>query len=180
MAIVHAHSKPDIFITMTCNPQWPEITAELRPYHSPQVRTDIIARVFNLKPDALIHDLIENEVLGKTIAHMYVIEFQKRGLPHAHILLILQDSDKPRTPEHVDTIISAEIPDKTQFPELYETIVNCMLHGPCGPLSKDASCMNNGKCSKGYPKDYSEETILTSDGYPKYQRRDDGTFTIKG
>ena len=180
MAIVRAHSKPDIFITMTCNPQWPEIRAELQPHHSPQDRTDIIARVFKLKLDALIHDLIENGVLGKTIAHMYVIEFQKRGLPHAHILLILQDSDKPRTPEHVDTIISAEIPDQTQFPKLYETVVNCMLHGPCGPLSNDASCMQNGTCSKAYPKDYSEQTILTTDGYPRYRRRDDGVFVIKG
>ena len=25
---------------------------------------------------------------------MYVIEFQKRGLPHAHILLILADHDR--------------------------------------------------------------------------------------
>ncbi|TMC16317.1 MAG: hypothetical protein E6J34_20245 [Chloroflexi bacterium] len=180
MAIVRAHSKPDIFITMTCNSHWPEITAELRPHHSPQDRTDIIARVFKLKLDVLLNDLIENEVLGKTVAHTYVIEFQKRGLPHAHILLIVRDSDKPRTPEHVDTIISAEIPNKTQHPELYETVINCMLHGPCGPLSKDASCMNNGKCSKKYPKDYSEQTILTSDGYPKYRRRDDGVFVIKG
>ena len=39
--------------------------------------------------------------------------------------------------------------------------------------------MRNGKCSKGYPKDYSQQTILTADGYPKYRRRDDGAFIIK-
>jgi PIF1-like helicase/Helitron helicase-like domain at N-terminus len=180
MAIICAYGKPDLFITMTCNPNWPEITAELLPHQSAQDRPDLLARVFKLKLDALLHDLLENGVLGKTVAHMYVIEFQKRGLPHAHILLILQDIDKPRTPEIIDTIISAEIPDREQFPELYETVINCMLHGPCGPLATDASCMKDGKCSKGYPKQYSEQTILTLDGYPQYRRRDNGVFVIKG
>ena len=36
-----------------------------------------------------MNDLIAGEVLGKVVAHMHVIEFQKRGLPHAHILIIL-------------------------------------------------------------------------------------------
>ena len=169
MAIVRAHSKPDIFITMTCNPWWPDIIVELPLHHSSQDRVDIVARVFKLKLDALMNDVIENSFFGKTVAHMYVVEFQKRGLPHAHILLILQAPDKPWTPEDVDTIISAEIPEKTQFPELYETVVNYMLHGPCGPLAIDASCLHNGKCSKGYPKEYSEQTLLTSDGYPRYR-----------
>ena len=77
MAIVRAHSKPDIFITMTCNPRWPEITAELLPHQSAQDRPDIVSRVFRLKLDALLNDLIENGVLGKPVAHMRVIEFQK-------------------------------------------------------------------------------------------------------
>lgn len=31
-------------------------------------------------------------------------------------------------------------------------------------------CWKNGKCSKGFPKEYSEETILREDGYPLYKR----------
>ena len=77
IAIVRAYSKPDIFITMTCNPQWPEITAELLPHQSSQDRPDIVSRVFRLKLDALIDDLIHNSILGKVIAHMYGVEFQK-------------------------------------------------------------------------------------------------------
>ena len=92
MAIVRAHSKPDIFITMTCNLRWPEVKAELLTHQSAQDRPDIVARVFKLKLNALIDDLIDNRVLGKTVAHMHVIEFQKRRLPHAHILLILESS----------------------------------------------------------------------------------------
>ena len=43
IAIVRAYSEPDIFITMTCNPQWPEITAELLPHQSSQDSLDIVS-----------------------------------------------------------------------------------------------------------------------------------------
>ncbi|KAI9117841.1 hypothetical protein K1719_011256 [Acacia pycnantha] len=47
---------PDLFITFTCNPSWPEIS-----------------RLFgNVRPE------------------VYTIEFQKRGLPHAYILISLK------------------------------------------------------------------------------------------
>src|SRR5579859_5950100 len=43
MAIVRSHTKPDLFITMTCNPQWPEITENLAPHQTAQHRPDLIA-----------------------------------------------------------------------------------------------------------------------------------------
>ena len=42
---------------------------------------------------------------------MYVIKFQKCGLPHVHILLILAPEDKVRDSAIVNNIISAVIPD---------------------------------------------------------------------
>ena len=94
MAICRKYHKPDFFITMTCNPNWPEIKQELLECQKPQDRPDIVARVFKLKLDQLMNDLVHGGVLGKVVAYMYVIEFQKRGLPHAHILLILADHDR--------------------------------------------------------------------------------------
>jgi hypothetical protein len=35
MAFVKKFEKPDLFITMTCNPNWPEIQHELRPGRKP-------------------------------------------------------------------------------------------------------------------------------------------------
>lgn len=67
---------------------------------------------------------------------IYNVEFQKRGLPHAHILLFLHPDNKISSAEDIDKIISAEIPDSTESPELYEIIGDCMMHGPCGALNK--------------------------------------------
>ena len=64
-----------------------------------------------------MNDILKKNVLGKVKAHTVTIEWQKRGLTHAHILLIMADEDKPKTPEMIDRIVSAEIPDpaiKTQ------------------------------------------------------------------
>ena len=110
MAICREYHKPDFFITMTCNPHWPEIKEHLQAGQTAQDRPDLVARVFKQKFDQLMNDLIAGEVLGKVAAHMHVIEFQKRGLPHAHILIILASCDRVLTPELVDSIVVAELP----------------------------------------------------------------------
>ena len=97
MAIVRYCGKPDLFITMTCNPFWPDITAELLSHQTAQDRPELVSRVFNLKLKELLYDLKERKFFGRTVAFIHVIEFQKRGLPHAHILIILHSMDKPRT-----------------------------------------------------------------------------------
>ena len=56
--------------------------------------------------------------LGKAVAWTWVIEFQKRGLPHAHILLIVVASAKPRTPADIDECLCAEISDSATQPGL--------------------------------------------------------------
>ena len=48
MAIVRKFGKPDLFITMTCNPKWVEITRELNPGQTAQDRCDLCLRVFQL------------------------------------------------------------------------------------------------------------------------------------
>ena len=57
-----------------------------------------------------------------THANSQVTEFQKRGLPHAHILLILDQEDKLRSPDQYDQLICAELPDKDSQPELWEVV----------------------------------------------------------
>ena len=79
MGIVRALGRPDYFITMTCNPNWPEMTNELKPGEVPNDRPDLLCRVFRLKLNALMKFLIKDKIFGKVIGHIHVIEFQKRG-----------------------------------------------------------------------------------------------------
>jgi hypothetical protein len=166
---------------MTANPKWPEIVQALRPGENAVDRPDLVARVFKLKLEELLRDLVDEGVLGKHRAHTYVVEFQKRGLPHAHILLIVDEEDKPKTIAEIDQRVSAELPDKAAQPDLWNAVTTHMFHGPCGTTKKDAPCMNEeGDCTKDYPKEYSENTERVEDGYPIYKRPNNGREFMRG
>ena len=171
MTIVTKHGKPDIFLTMTANPKWPEIQENLLPHQNASDRPDVVSRVFNLKLKELLDDLLERHVLGHVTAFVYTIEFQKRGLPHAHLILFLADADKPRTTQDVDRLVSAEIPDPQVQPEFHDTVKRHMMHGPCGDLDPDCVCMENGECKKHFPKPLQQQTEFSVNGYPLYRRR---------
>ncbi|XP_029163622.1 uncharacterized protein LOC114935031 [Nylanderia fulva] len=82
-----------------------------------------------------------------------VIEFQKRGLPHLHLLAMLSDEDKPRLQEVIDMMVWAEIPNEEKYSELNEKVLKHMIHGPCGDPSRRYPCTgDDGICSKGFPK----------------------------
>ena len=158
MAIVRDIGKPSYFITITCNPNWPEIKRALFPGEQPGNRPEVLAKVFKIRLDALMHDLLKRQVLGKVIGHFYVIEYQKRGLPHAHILLFMEKEDLPSSPEVIDTVICAELPNRRANPLLYACVTKHMLHGPCGDDNLESPCMewkgNKKECTKEFPKDF--------------------------
>jgi hypothetical protein len=180
MSIVRVFGKPDFFITVTCNPKWPEIQNELKEGQSASDIPDIVSRIFRLKLKAILDMILNSHILGRCKAHMYTIEFQKRGLPHAHLLFIVNEEDKPRCIEDIDKIVQAEIPDPVTQPQLYETVTKCMNHGYCGQLFPDSPCMHNGLCSKKYPKQFQETTSNNNDGYPIYRRRNNGRTFVNG
>lgn len=69
MAICSQVGFPDLFITFTCNPNWPEIQRLLSKINlNSQDRPDIISRVFKIKFDELLCDLTKKHVLGRVIA----------------------------------------------------------------------------------------------------------------
>ena len=107
----------------------PEVKRELKQGQKPYDRPDVICRVFQLKKKEFIHDLLDKQVLGKYQAHVDVIEFQKRGAPNCHILIWIENFDK--TPQNIDNVISAEIPNKDYDPELYRLVMDKMINGWC-------------------------------------------------
>ncbi len=77
-----------------------------------------------MKLKELLNLITKKHILGKLIAKIYVIEYQKRGLPHAHILIFLHEDDKTEF-ENIDLIISAQIPNPIRFPQLFATVSKC-------------------------------------------------------
>ena len=179
-AIVRKYRKPDLFITFTCNAAWKEIQDELLPGEKAHDRPELTARVFNFKLKELLKDLLKDQVFGRVIAYMYTIEFQKRGLPHAHILLILAHKDKLHGAKDYDKIVCAELPDPEKEPDLFRLVTTFMIHNPCGRHTNQP-CMKNGCCKANYPKDFQSYTQSNDDGYPLYQRRQttQGGFAFK-
>jgi hypothetical protein len=196
MAICRFCQKPDIFLTMTANPKWPEVqeallkfqvnvvgengqeeTVESNRRQESSDRPDIIARVFNEKMDSLLTE-IKGGLFGAISGLVYTIEFQKRGLPHIHLLIFLQRAHKIRDADHVNSLISAKLPDPNVHPILWDAVTRLMLHGICGASNPRASCMKDGNCSRHFPKSFNPETRFGEDGYPEYARPNDGrTFT---
>ncbi|XP_029174600.1 uncharacterized protein LOC114943183 [Nylanderia fulva] len=62
MAIVRKNGKPDIFVTMTCNPNWREIKENLLPNQQPADRPDICARNCKISNSEIVDKFISAEI----------------------------------------------------------------------------------------------------------------------
>lgn len=111
---------------------------------------------------------------------LQTVEFQKRGLPHAHIILWTKTDTTEPTPSLIDSYVSAEIPNPADDPLAYALVAEHMTHGPCGSLNRTCPCMKDAKCSKFFPKPYNEETFVDQDGFARYRRRSNDLFIEKG
>ncbi|CAN0900491.1 ATP-dependent DNA helicase PIF1 [Linum grandiflorum] len=174
IAICRHYKNPDLFITFTCNAQWPEIVNAFKAdvgVHG-EDKPMVIARVFRMRLELLKEDLQKGHFFGRSIADMHTVEFQKRGLPHVHIILWLADECKPKTIDMVDKIISAELPDPLIDPIGYDAVTKFMIHGPCGESKPSSPCMKNGRCSKFFPKQFASKTTFDPNGYVTYRRRE--------
>ena len=100
-------------------------------------------------------EIERKKVFGNKVAHVFTIEFQKRGLPHMHVLLFLQGPDKIKTCAQVDKAVCVEFPSPDDDPVLFNTVKHCMVHGPCGLRRPQAPYMENDRCTKKYPRDFS-------------------------
>jgi hypothetical protein len=179
MAIARFAGKPTYFATLTCNPKWPEITDALLPGQQAHDRPDLIVQAFRLRLAELKRDLFDVGVLGACVAHVNTVEFQKRGLPHVHILMWIHRDAVSRTTADVDQVICVEIPNGTTDPLLYAMVTSSMMHGPCGPANPNAPCCKEtSECAKKFPKPFADVTKIETDGYPVYRRRPDGQTVV--
>ncbi|XP_076047297.1 uncharacterized protein LOC143028818 [Oratosquilla oratoria] len=180
LAYVSYYGSPDYFITFTMNPNWSELREGMNKTGSTETkscdRPDLVSRIFKLKVDSLIEDLTHKHIFGRVKAYLYSIEWQKRGLPHVHVLLWMEERV---TVDTVSQLISAEIPDKEKEPRLYDVVTKCMIHGPCKGYDESHLCCQGKhsraqKCGKGFPKTCRNDLFFGNNGYPEYKRRSVG------
>lgn len=155
IAVCRKYGCPDLFVTFTSNAGWPEILETLSsiPGQQPSDRPDIVNRVFKMKLNMLMDDIKKKKFFRPINAVLYTIEFQKRGLPHVHIIIWLA-KDGPLDAQKIDFHISAQLPDPRNDPMGYNVVSSFMIHGPCGNLNPSCPCMSEGKCTKFYPKGF--------------------------
>ena len=104
---------------MTCNPKWVYIEQNVLNRQKSEDCPDVTNRVFKLKVYLLIEKVTKGELFGAIKCNAYAVEWQKRGLPHIHLLLLLEEKFRP---EQLDDVISAEILDRETDPELVRIV----------------------------------------------------------
>jgi hypothetical protein len=148
----------------------------------------LVSRVFDLKKKVLLLHLCRKDILGPSTGRFWTIEYQKRSLPHCHILLFLGNSDQFHNPTMIDDVVCAELPDPEMDPDLCKIVRDCMVHicgeGLLAPCTSRDPATSEKTCNKLFPKPFTSETIPNEHGYPQYRRRNlpDVAFTkhVKG
>ena len=170
-----------LFLTMTANPHWPEITALLPEGQTSCDRPDIIARVFAAKISELLEKLRTRGYLCPshigTQWVVYAVEWQQGGLPHIHlaIRLIIDELITPMVTIHdqlkfMKTIISAKVPPPSS--PAYHLVNAFMIHGhPCKHCVRKRRQGGEG-CRFYFPKPVSTSTRIDQRGFPIYEREE--------
>jgi hypothetical protein len=76
MALPLRYHKPDLFITITCNPYWPEISRAIPVGSHWRFHPDIVGRVFMLKFAAILQEITVSAIFGEVLAYVWRVEWQ--------------------------------------------------------------------------------------------------------
>ena len=198
LALVSEFGRPSLFITLTCNPYWPEIMEQLLPGQTAFDRGDIVCQVFYRKLQAILKNMRSGKYFKvnnssqeyhKIQFEVRVIEYQRRGLPHAHLVFKFQDNfmpryeDKPALAVWIDQHICAVYPSLMTDQEpletgetfekdaIYADIVRSHMLHKCFPESNGGCKNENNVCSKGYDTNIiTNITTFDQRGFPQYRR----------
>ena len=92
---------PHILFTMTCNPNWLEIQSQLLEGQTAFNRFNVTVPVFKARLYQICANIRSGKYFhGSKVAYMLqVIEYQFRGLPHAHMVIHLVDDIDTYNPD---------------------------------------------------------------------------------
>jgi hypothetical protein len=104
-----------------------------------------------------------------------------------YLLLFLTTTTRFTTPEQVNKVVCAKIPDLLWDPisKLQALVIAHILHGPYRNNNLLALCMvykhlcSALTCSKWFPKLFTDQTLIHNNGYLEYYCQDSSqTFTV--
>lgn len=97
--------------------------------------------------------LKSGKIFGPYDSHLSVIEFQKRGYPHAHVLMTFKNAG-PDALNEIDKWVWAQLPSEDiAGGKLREKVIKYMLHRPCG-------AHNVNKCALHADKQEHQQKVM--------------------
>ena len=188
LTIMSELGRASFFLTLTCNTEWPEIRSQLLEGQDAYQRPDITVSVFKHRLQAFLNNLTKGKYWPdgspKSVSYiLHVIEFQHRGLPHAHIVFRINetptDLEVSETINLVDSMISAELPEVVEGAEdeeeqikLLELVRRFMVH-KCSTLVNGCRKTVTSPCKRHYDptNPIVPVTYIDENGWVRYRRR---------
>lgn len=126
----------------------------------------VASRQFNKRFKALMKFLSKNDKIlgGKIKDYWYRVEFQKRGSPHIHMLVWIENAPSFTTAEgiqFIEKVCSVSLPTEQNLKDL---VTRLQMHSCTHTCFKKTSKKQKKKCRFGYPLPISDTTkILNND-----------------
>ncbi len=94
LVLVSEYVCPHVFLTLTCNPEWPEIQSQLINGQTAFDCPDVTAPVFKSRLDKFKTNIRNGKYfeLRKVICIIHVIEYRYHDMPHAHMVFCLDNA----------------------------------------------------------------------------------------
>ena len=191
LCLVSEFGRPTLFITLTCNPYWKEIKCMLFEGETAYDRPDITCKVFHKKLENLLYNLRNGKYFGqkhKIVYEIRVIEYQQRGLPHCHLVVMLSDipdwrDEKEQLSMWIDENINANFPvivetSSDRLKRINDLISSHMVH-KC--YKGETGCLDEktGQCTRGFTSNIIQSTTtLDERGYPHYKRNTEKDLNV--
>ncbi len=104
---------------MTINPKTNEIVKHLLKGDTNSAnRPDIVRRVFEMKKKYLLYVIVQKAIFGKVADWTWSVKYQKRGLPHIHLIVILDKESQPK---------NVQVPNPDKDKDLDDFVIKLMI-----------------------------------------------------
>ncbi|KAG5666052.1 hypothetical protein PVAND_017748, partial [Polypedilum vanderplanki] len=140
----------------------------------------ILSRHFSRRVKAFMKYIKTNvQVLGgRVIDNWWRIEFQKRGSPHLHLVVWIENALSFETPEGIaliDKVVSCHYPSEQEDSELHDLVKKNQRHQHTHTCHKN----NSQNCRFAFPRQPCQQTRIVPPSYDEFIRNGGRFCTLK-